>query len=118
MAKNQGGDFPDPGKLPGWAGKFVPQMQYEGFGRAVLSTARNVIVGSSIPDFEKIGHSGLPVELLWGELDKTLPYEQHIAVQRAIPQAKFVSLPGLGHLSNVEDPAAVNPRVVEFLREH
>jgi pimeloyl-ACP methyl ester carboxylesterase len=119
MAKHQYEDFPHPEKLPAnWGGNFATQMQYEGFGRAILSSARNVIAGSSIPDFEKIGRSGLPVELLWGDRDKTLPYEQHIAVQRAIPQAKFVSLPGLGHLSNVEDPAAVNPHLVEFLREH
>jgi pimeloyl-ACP methyl ester carboxylesterase len=118
MAKSQGEDFPHPGKLPGWAAKFVPQMQYEGFGRAILSSARNVVAGSSIPDFEKIGKSGLPVELMWGDHDKTLPYEQHTAVQRAIPQAQFVSLQGLGHLALVEDPAAVNPQVVEFLRQH
>jgi pimeloyl-ACP methyl ester carboxylesterase len=37
-------------------------------------------------------------------------------VRRAIPQAQFVSLPGVGHLSVVEAPAAVHPKLVEFLR--
>lgn len=116
LPKNQYEDFPHPEKLPGWGSKFVPQMQYDGYGRAILSTIRNVITESSMPDFEQVGKSGLPVQLVWGERDKSVPYAQHAQVQRAIPQARFVSMPGLGHLPVVEDPGATNPHLIEFLR--
>jgi pimeloyl-ACP methyl ester carboxylesterase len=118
LAGNQYEDFEHPERLPGWSDRFLPQMRYEGFGNAILSTIRNTATQSSIPDFEAVGKAGLPVELVWGEHDITLPHAQHTAVQRAIPQAQFVSLPGLGHMAVVEDPAAVTPHIISFLRAH
>lgn len=117
LANSQTEDFPHPEKLPGWSERFVPQMRYDGFGRAILSTIRNTTTQSSIPDFEAIGRSKIPVELVWGERDTTVPYAEHTIVQQAIPHARFVSLKGLGHMTVVEDPAAVNPHLVSFLRE-
>jgi pimeloyl-ACP methyl ester carboxylesterase len=118
LAANQLEDFPHPERVAGWTERFRPQMRYDGFGRAILSTMRHLAVESSVPDFEKVGKSGLPVLLVWGELDATVPYAEHQDVQRAIPQAQFVSLPGLGHLTVVEDPAATDPRIAAFLRQH
>jgi pimeloyl-ACP methyl ester carboxylesterase len=118
LAANQLEDFPHPERVPGWAERFQPQMRYDGFGRAILSSIRHLSNASSVPDFEKVGKSGLPVLLVWGELDATVPYAEHLDVQRAIPQAQFVSLPGLGHMTVVEDPEATDPRIVGFLRQH
>jgi pimeloyl-ACP methyl ester carboxylesterase len=116
LANHQTEDFPQPERFADWPARFAPQMRYDGFGRAILSTIRNVVPHSSLPDFESVGKAGLPVQLFWGERDVTVPYAYHAAVQRAIPQAQFVSLPGVGHLSVVEAPAAVHPKLIEFLR--
>jgi len=118
LAANQLEDFPHPERVPGWAARFQPQMRYDGFGRAILSSIRHLSNASSVPDFEKVGKNGLPVLLVWGEADRTVPYAEHADVQRAIPQAQFVSLPGLGHMTVVEDPEATDPRIVGFLRQH
>jgi pimeloyl-ACP methyl ester carboxylesterase len=118
LSSSQLEDFAHPERVPGWAERFQPQMRYDGFGRAILSTIRHVAAESSVPDFEKVGRSGLPVLLVWGEADKTLPYAHHADVQRAIPQAQFVSLPGLGHLPVVEDPARTDPQIAAFLKQH
>jgi pimeloyl-ACP methyl ester carboxylesterase len=118
LANSQTEDFPHPERFADWPARFLPQMQYDGFGRALLSTIRNGVVRSSVPDFEAVGKAGLPVQLVWGERDVTVPYAQHADVQRAIPQAEFVSLPGIGHLPVVEDPAAVHPKLIDFLRAH
>ena len=118
LAASQLEDFAHPERVAGWAERFQPQMRYDGFGRAILSTMRHLSVESSMPDFEQVGKSGLPVLLVWGDKDKTVPYAEHADVQRAIPQARFVSLPGLGHLPVVEDPAATHPAIAAFLREH
>jgi pimeloyl-ACP methyl ester carboxylesterase len=118
LAANQTGDFPHPERFPDWPGRFLPQMQYDGFGRALLSSIRTVISRSSVPDFEAVGKSGLPVQLVWGDRDTTVPYAQHQDVRRAIPQVQFVSLPGIGHLAVVEAPDAVHPKLLDFLRAH
>lgn len=118
LATSQLEDFAHPERMAGWAERFQPQMRYDGFGRAILSTIRHLSNASSLPDFEKLGKKGLPVLLVWGDADKTVPYAEHADVQRAIPQAWFVSLPGLGHLPVVEDPAAVHPQVAAFLQQH
>ncbi len=118
LAGSQLEDFPHPERMAGWAERFQPQMRYDGFGRAILSSMRHVIPQSSAPDFEKIGKSGLPVLLVWGDADRTIPYAQHADVQRAIPQASLVTMPGLGHLTVVEDPAATDPHIAGFLKRH
>jgi pimeloyl-ACP methyl ester carboxylesterase len=118
MAASQLEDFPHPERVPGWAARFQPQMRYDGFGRAILSTMRELIPQSSLPDFQKVGKSGLPVLLVWGDADRTVPYAEHADVQRAIPQAQLLALPGLGHLPVVEDPAATDPRIAAFLAKH
>lgn len=116
LASSQTEDFPHPEQLPGWSERFLPQMRYDGFGRAILSTIRNTTTQSSIPDFEAVGRAKLPVELVWGDRDTTVPYAEHALVQQAIPQARFVSLAGLGHMTVVENPGATNPHLVSFLR--
>jgi pimeloyl-ACP methyl ester carboxylesterase len=118
LAASQLGDFPHPERMAGWPERFKPQMRYDGFGRAILSTIRHTAAGSSMPDFEKVGKTGLPVLLVWGDRDTTVPYAHHVDVQRAIPQARLLSLPGIGHLAVVEDPAAVDPQIAAFLNQH
>jgi pimeloyl-ACP methyl ester carboxylesterase len=118
LAGSQLEDFPHPERVPGWAERFQPQMRYDGFGRAILSTMRHVIPESSLPDFQKLGKAGLPVLLVWGEADKTVPYAQHAAVQRAIPQAQFISLPATGHLPVVEEPALTDPQLAAFFKRN
>lgn len=118
LAASQLGDFAHPERVAGWPERFQPQMRYDGFGRALLSTMRHVSVASSVPDFEKVGKSGLPVLLVWGERDATVPFAQHADVQRAIPQARLLALPGVGHLPVVEDPAATHAPIVDFLNRY
>lgn len=118
LAGSQLGDFAHPERVSGWAERFQPQMRYDGFGRAILSTIRHLSNASSVPDFEKVGKTGLPVLLVWGERDTTVPYAEHADVQRAIPQAQLAALPGLGHLPVVEDPARTHPAIAGFLRAH
>jgi pimeloyl-ACP methyl ester carboxylesterase len=118
LAGSQLEDFPHPERMAGWAERFQPQMRYEGFGNAILSTMRHLSSESSVPDFQKIGKNGLPVLLVWGDHDTTVPYQHHADVQRAIPQAQLVTMPGLGHLTLVEDPAATDPHIATFLSQH
>jgi pimeloyl-ACP methyl ester carboxylesterase len=116
LQKSQGSDFAHPEQYPGWADKFRVQTQYQGFGQALLSSGRNLISKPSLPDFDVIGRRGTPTLLVWGDQDKTIPYATSAKVLNAIPQARLVTLPGLGHLPVVENPPAANAPIVAFLR--
>ncbi len=49
-----------------------------------------------------------PVTIAWAEHDRILPMRQGLATaRRAVPRARFVILPGLGHVPMLDDPAMV-----------
>jgi pimeloyl-ACP methyl ester carboxylesterase len=59
----------------------------------------------------------VPVLCLVGELDKNAPAPMMERMAQKIPGAKIIMLPGLGHLPNLESPAAFDAAVLGFLRD-
>lgn len=57
----------------------------------------------------------LPVCVIAAEQDSLFPLAKVSAIAHAIPGARLSVLPGLGHLSNLEDPAAFNRALDAFL---
>jgi pimeloyl-ACP methyl ester carboxylesterase len=57
----------------------------------------------------------VPTLLLYGELDQRSPLEVADAMHTAIPASELKVLPGVGHMSNLEAPAAFNAAVRDFL---
>jgi len=57
-----------------------------------------------------------PTLLLWGEEDKMIPFTNAADYLKAIPGAKLVPLPGVGHLPQEEAPQRSLEVVREFLR--
>src|SRR5262249_60364374 len=51
--------------------------------------------------------AGVPVTIAWGTKDRLLPPSQARVARRCLPQARFVSLAGCGHV-----PMTDNPRLV------
>lgn len=58
----------------------------------------------------------VPTLLLYGELDERSPLPIGRALHEAIPTSRFVELPGVGHVSNLEAPDLFNQHVRDFLR--
>jgi pimeloyl-ACP methyl ester carboxylesterase len=116
LAASQMSDFVQPEKHAGWAARFEPQMRYDGFGDAILSTLRHVMTSDSLDDFAAVGRSSRAVLLVWGRQDSVLPFAQHAAVRAAIPQAQFLAIDGAGHLAHREQPEQVGSALVAFLR--
>lgn len=58
-----------------------------------------------------------PTLLLWGSLDAMIPPAHAQDYLKAMPQARLVTLPGLGHLPQEEAPALSLPPVRAFLLE-
>lgn len=57
----------------------------------------------------------VPTLLVVGEHDAITPPAEHAAMAAMIPGAKLVTLPGAGHMSNLEAPDAFNRALVSFL---
>jgi pimeloyl-ACP methyl ester carboxylesterase len=59
----------------------------------------------------------VPVLLLVGEFDRQAPASMMQRMAQKIPGAKYVMLPGLGHLPNLENQAAFDAAVLDYLKE-
>jgi 3-oxoadipate enol-lactonase len=57
----------------------------------------------------------LPVLCLAGEHDRLAPPAMMQRMAEKIPRARYVCLPGVGHLANLEAPRAFDAAVLEFL---
>jgi pimeloyl-ACP methyl ester carboxylesterase len=58
----------------------------------------------------------VPVLCLAGEHDRNAPPPMMERMAGRIPGARYVCLPGVGHLPNLERPAAFDAAIIEFLR--
>ncbi|RWO33974.1 MAG: alpha/beta fold hydrolase, partial [Mesorhizobium sp.] len=56
-----------------------------------------------------------PVKIIWGKDDPWIPLERGQALHALIPQASFETLPGVGHLPQLEAPDLVLERLNAFL---
>ncbi|MGD1896267.1 MAG: alpha/beta fold hydrolase [Phormidesmis sp.] len=59
-----------------------------------------------------------PVKIIWGENDPWIPIERGRSLHERIPQASFETLPGLGHLPQMEAPERVTSVLNSFLRDY
>jgi pimeloyl-ACP methyl ester carboxylesterase len=58
----------------------------------------------------------VPVTISWGDRDRVLPPRQVWSAARAIPRARFVPLPGCGHIPTYDDPELVARVMLEASR--
>ena len=116
MAAGQMTDFVEPAKWPDWADRYRVQMQYRGFGRALLSTlaeGKGTVLDSV---YARVGRSGIPMLLIWGKEDSTVAITNAEGVRKAIPQAQYHPIDRAGHLPHMERTDVVNPLLISFLR--
>lgn len=116
LAASQLEDFTKPEDHAEWPGKFKPQMKYKGFKRALHSTLKNNMNYDKLPAYINLGKLNKEVLLIWGEDDKTVPYEGNERI-RAVVACDFMSLQGTGHLPHLENPEAVHSRMIGFLNK-
>lgn len=116
MAEGQASDFVRPSRFPDWANKYRVQMQYKGFGHALWSSRvfRRGLNTDTI--YRRVAAAHLPVLLIWGEKDQTVPFERSALVRKAIPDAEFHAIPDVGHLPIVERASLTDSLILDFLR--
>jgi pimeloyl-ACP methyl ester carboxylesterase len=115
MAEGQASDFVQPSRFPDWADKYRTQMRFKGFGHALWSS-RVFRRGSNTDTiYARVAAAHLPVLLVWGEKDRTVPFERNELVRKAIPSAEFQAIPGVGHLPILERATFTDSLILDFL---
>lgn len=118
MADNQLSDFLHPEHYPTWAEQYRPQMRYKGFGRALLRSARNTSRTDFSALYASVAKTGIPVLLIWGKQDQTVPLTMSRVARDAIPQLEFAPIDSAGHLPHIEQAQQVHARLRQFLEAH
>ena len=98
----------DPSAVAGFAAR-VRRQSPSGFRTMARASAeadlRHVLPGITVPTL-----------LVYGEQDVRAPLDVAEGLRSAIPSARLVVLPGVGHVCSVEAPAAVSRELGDFLR--
>jgi pimeloyl-ACP methyl ester carboxylesterase len=75
------------------------------------------VLGTELRNLASAPYASLrvPTLVIWGEADAMIPVERGRRLAEAIPGARFVGLPGIGHTCQVEAPAEFAAAVAPFL---
>jgi pimeloyl-ACP methyl ester carboxylesterase len=78
-------------------------------------------IDAALPEFKRSWRppppaSDVPVTIGWGQRDLLLFPHQARRARRAYPNARFVALPGLGHVPMTDDPDQVAALILESTR--
>jgi pimeloyl-ACP methyl ester carboxylesterase len=92
---------------------------------AMMEGARNCSVADAVLElagsgdpFGELGPITCPVRILYGTGDRVIRWPSHYSrMRRALPDADWVQLDGLGHLPMWDDPAAVAKAILEGARQ-
>lgn len=79
---------------------------------AALARMEQVVLADPVPALRSLH---VPVLLLWGEQDRMIPIGNAADYLAALPDARLVVLPGLGHVPQEESPAEALAPVRAFL---
>jgi pimeloyl-ACP methyl ester carboxylesterase len=110
-------DFFDPALVERFQKRYKIQMQYKGFMRAILSTIRSNMLGSTIDIYQALGKLDKQLLLFWGRKDRTVPFDQSSILREALPRAEFQVIENCGHIPHYEKPEDLNPILLRFLRQ-
>lgn len=111
---------------PTWPGLFAgdPPAEFVGLLDEMRRDVRPASLGVALEAMAEadqrdvLPQIAVPTLLIWGELDARSPLRVAREFEQAIAGAQLVVLPGAGHVSSLEAPAAFNAAVREFCRAH
>lgn len=116
LIKGIAADFYDQEQIAHFTSQFMPQLDYQGFLRAILQTLRNDALRNSLPTYRKVGELDIPKLLVWGRDDQTTPYAHSSQMVASLPHVRFETIENSGHIPHYEDADQVNPIILDFLK--
>jgi pimeloyl-ACP methyl ester carboxylesterase len=112
--KGQMEDFRYPKQHPNWTKLYKPQMRYEGFRNALISTLYNYNNNGRASN-ACLNSTNKPVLLIWGKFDKTVPPRFSDSI-RSVLKTNFFPVDDAAHLPMIEKADTVNAKILSFLK--
>ena len=84
--------------------RYRDMMLAPGVRQAVVDRMRQQVLVDPVPLLARIE---APTLLMWGEMDRMIPFSNAADYLKALPHATLAALPGVGHLPQEEAPATV-----------
>ena len=81
-------------------------LYFTGSDRAALSASR-----------DEVSKIKVPVAMIWGDRDDVTPLAQANDLRALIPQASLKVMQDVGHIPQIEDPAAFNAALIDAIRQ-
>jgi len=88
----------------------------EGTGQAMLSILRKKFFYTLGEEIPKLAVLDVPVLLVWGAEDKSVPLERGRELHTLLPASRLEVFEGAGHVPNYEEADRFNKLAVEFLK--
>lgn len=99
--------------------QFAYHTQFRGMMRCELSSLRHTILAfdEDRKGYEGTARAGIPVLVVWGTLDRTMPYYQAATMQSVMPAMRLVTFEGSGHVFLYDEPLRTMEVTLPFLAE-
>ena len=96
---------------------FAGPIQYKGFLKATLSSLRHTILRTDLAmeGYKKVAENKLPLLVIWGTIDKTMPYYQIERMKAVCPHAEFITYENSGHIFLFDEGDRTCKDILAFL---
>ena len=80
--------------------RFADFARYKGYMRALCSSLRDCILDydTAMEAYRAVAASGIPMQVIWGTDDRTMPYYQMERMREVCPDAEYVTYDGAYHM--------------------
>lgn len=99
--------------------KYSYYAQYKGLRRCTLSSLRYTLLDfkKSVAGYEGVAKKGVPVLVIWGTADKTMPYYQSETMKKYLPDMELITYEGSGHIFVYDEGEKTTADILRFLEK-
>ena len=96
---------------------FTEYQKIVGTTRASLEILRRDVFNSLSGEVDLLAETAIPVMIVWGRHDRSLPIEDGWEMHNRIPRSRFEVFDRSSHMPNFDEPDRFNNLVVGFLQD-
>lgn len=108
-----------PDEVDDYMEQFAYCLRYKGFVRCTFSSLINTILRTdvAVKGYESVAKQDIPMLVVWGTDDHTMPYYQQARMKEICPNAKYVTYEGSGHIFLYDEGERTLSDVMPFIKE-
>lgn len=99
--------------------RFAYSMQYKNFVRSTFSSLINTILNTeqTVKAYYEVARQKVPMLVIWGTADRTMPYYQIERMKEVCPHAKYITYEGSGHIFLYDEGERTYEDIKRFVEE-